>query len=124
MTLNERINDELEYQGLSRTDLARLSGIGESTIRGWKTTEPKAVMLLAVAKALNVSIEYLLTGADSETEKKSTIKDFVTEEEFEYLIKYRNLPAHDKVMMKKIIDAAYESLVEKNERIVAEGMQA
>lgn len=126
MNFAARLKDELEYQGLRMSDLAKHLGTKQSTIQGWidRGSIPAADTALKIAHFLNVSIEYLLTGEDSETERKSTIKDFVTDEEYEYLIKYRNLPAHDKVMMKKIIDAAYESLLDRDDRIVAEGMQA
>lgn len=122
----QRVLDELEYQGLKKSDLVNNLGIPDSTVRGWwaKDTIPAADTALKVSRFLGVSLEYLITGEDSETERKSTIKDFVTDEEYEYLIKYRNLPTHDKVMMKKIIDAAYESLLDRDDRIVAEGMQA
>lgn len=71
MTLFERIEDETEKRNINRSELSRISGIGESTIRAWKTTEPKARMLHEVAKALGLSMEYLLTGKEPGDGKKS-----------------------------------------------------
>ncbi|MBQ0003594.1 MAG: helix-turn-helix domain-containing protein [Treponema sp.] len=114
----QRVLDELEYQGLKKSDLVNNLGIPDSTVRGWwaKDTIPAADTALKVARFLNVSLEYLITGEEREPRKESTIHDFVTDEEYNYLYKYRVLPDHDKIMMKKIIDAAYESLSSKNEK--------
>lgn len=62
MTVFERIESELDRKGMTRAELSRLSEVDESTIRNWKKTEPKAVMLNRVAKALGVPLSYLVTG--------------------------------------------------------------
>lgn len=66
MTVFDTISYELDKRGMTRADLSRVSGIGESTLRAWKTTEPKAAMLKKVADALDVTMEYLLTGEGKE----------------------------------------------------------
>lgn len=67
MTVFDRISFELDRRGRTRADLCRASGIDESTIRNWKKTEPKAAMLKKVADALNVTMDYLLTGEGRES---------------------------------------------------------
>lgn len=71
MTVFERIEEEIEKQGITRSELSRRANVGESTLRAWKTTEPKARMLYDVAKALGVSLEYLLTGEKKEEAPKT-----------------------------------------------------
>lgn len=66
MTVFERIEEELDRKGMTRAELSRLSGVDESTIRNWKKTEPKAVTLDKVARALGVPLSYLVTGERGE----------------------------------------------------------
>lgn len=114
----ERFLYELDCKGCTFKEIADFLGIGASTVKSWvyKGSIPAADTALKVARFLNVSLEYLITGEEREPRKESTIHDFVTDEEYNYLYKYRALPNHDKIMMKKIIDAAYESLSSKNEK--------
>ena len=57
-----KIRERREYIGLSRTELARLSGVPMRTIQGWETKEftPRADKLIKVAKVLNCSMEDLM----------------------------------------------------------------
>jgi len=96
--LSERINDELEYQGLSRMDLARTSGINESTIRNWATTEPKASALYKVSKALEVPIEYLITGENPEQYISR-----LTPEEEQIIADYRILNEAEKTAVRGVL---------------------
>lgn len=61
MTLVERIKK------ISDVPLYKLEtelGFSHDTIRRWDNNEPSSSKLLAVAKRLNVSMEYLLTGIE------------------------------------------------------------
>ena len=59
-----RVRDELDYMGLSQKELAEKTGISVNTIRGWfsKNLTPDVVAAVKVAKVLNVSVEYLVSG--------------------------------------------------------------
>ncbi|WP_321991496.1 helix-turn-helix domain-containing protein [Marispirochaeta aestuarii] len=53
--------------GISQAKLAQKIGKSRSTINGWINAgfEPKTVEAVAIASALNTTVEYLVTGKDS-----------------------------------------------------------
>ncbi len=71
---------ELEYQGKPRKWLAEEVGIDVSTIGTGirRKSMPQADIALRISKALNVSLEYLLSGiqTDAKIEKKTTVPDY------------------------------------------------
>jgi len=105
--LFERIESEIEKRGMNRSELSRISGIGESTIRNWKKTEPKARMLHDVAKALNLSMEYLLTGKEAGDGKKSG----------------RNLSPGDRADIERFADV-YPELSRAEKRMIMASLEA
>ena len=62
----ERLKDEISYQGLTQKELAERTEISVNTIRGWfsKDLVPDVFNAFKIAKALNKSVEYLITGKD------------------------------------------------------------
>lgn len=68
MTTFERINKLSKKRGLSLRAVAKKSGLGETTIYGWKNKNPDSSKLEAVASTLGVSVDYLL-GKDSSSAK-------------------------------------------------------
>lgn len=69
MGFREILKDELRYQGILVKELADKTGIPKGTIDHYlaeKNTEPIAENAVKIAKALNVSVEYLVTGSSSE----------------------------------------------------------
>ena len=64
--ITSRIFFLLEEKKISQSELARVLGIRQSTISGWKQkfNEPEAELLEPISKALNISVEYLVTGRD------------------------------------------------------------
>lgn len=65
--INKRIREEMARQGLTMTDLARMSGLNRSSISRYvsDTIEPKQNAIGAIAQALKVSPAWLL-GFDVE----------------------------------------------------------
>ena len=63
----ERLKDEISYQGLTQKELAERTEISVNTIRGWfsKDLVPDVFNAVKVAKALNTSVEYLVTGENN-----------------------------------------------------------
>lgn len=70
MTFWDRVDEELNFQGKTKKELAILTGIKEHTLhKGFeRKSSPSAESALKISKALNVSIEYLITGKTSEPE--------------------------------------------------------
>lgn len=60
----ERLKDEISYQGLTQKELAERTEISVNTIRGWfsKDLVPDVFNAVKVAKVLNTTVEYLVTG--------------------------------------------------------------
>ena len=81
----ERLKDELSYQCLTQKELSEKTDISVNTIRGWfsKDLVPDVFNAVKVAKALNTTVEYLVTGeninaAEKElTELKAKLADLI-----------------------------------------------
>lgn len=73
MSIVERIKEKCAENKTNIATIERNTGIGNGVIRRWDERKPGAYQVLEVAKCLNTSIEWLLTGKDS--------KDFTPEEE-------------------------------------------
>lgn len=69
--ITNRIFTLLEQKKISQSELARIINIKQSTISGWKQrkNEPEAELLEPISKALNVSIQWLITGNENLHEK-------------------------------------------------------
>ncbi|MCH5272733.1 MAG: helix-turn-helix transcriptional regulator [Lachnospiraceae bacterium] len=65
----ERIKEIMNERGIKQTELAKSLGIGKTTINAWfnNNSDPKIEQLEQIAKRLEVSIEYLVTGKESNT---------------------------------------------------------
>lgn len=81
----ERLKDELSYQGLTQKELSERTDISVNTIRGWfsKDLVPDVFNAVKVAKALNTTVEYLVTGEEENkaekelTELKAKLADLI-----------------------------------------------
>ena len=62
----DRVDTERERLNLSRKQLASITGISKNTIETWvaRLSVPSGDKCLMIAKALGVTIEYLLTGEE------------------------------------------------------------
>ena len=58
------VKNELEYNLITQKELASAIGISYNTLQSWITKNrlPDAEQALKIAKQLNTSIEYLITG--------------------------------------------------------------
>lgn len=64
----QNVKEELEYNLITQKELASAIGISYNTLQSWITKNrlPDAEQALKIAKQLNVSVEYLLTGKNEE----------------------------------------------------------
>ena len=100
MGFKENLKDEMEYQGLTTKDLAQKSGVSKRTIDNYllaNPQEPGVYNAQKIAKALNVSVEYLVTG----TEYKSPLA--LTGERLEFLNSFEKLPPDDRLLILSLI---------------------
>jgi transcriptional regulator with XRE-family HTH domain len=70
MGFAENLKQELVYNGILKKELATLTGIHKRAIDTYvrsKSSMPPADTAVKIAKALGVTVEYLVTGEDSST---------------------------------------------------------
>jgi transcriptional regulator with XRE-family HTH domain len=67
MGFRENLKSELAYKGMLVKELAAVSGISRHTLDNYLNTRghiPSADMAVKIARVLDVSVEYLVTGED------------------------------------------------------------
>jgi transcriptional regulator with XRE-family HTH domain len=72
MGFRENLKSQLEYAGILVKELAEKSGIKKKTLDsylGTRAYKPSAEAAVSIAKALGVSVEYLVTGTDGEKDR-------------------------------------------------------
>ena len=67
MSFWERLKQEIKEKNTTQAWLAATTGVSFGTLRKWLTnkTMPNADQAVAIARALGVTVEYLVTGTDS-----------------------------------------------------------
>lgn len=79
MGFKENLRDEISYQGLMIKEVAEKAGIKAGSLSNYlkeNSSVPSADVAVKIAKALNVSVEYLVTGKESfYNGKQSEIND-------------------------------------------------
>lgn len=81
MSFKENLKDELNYQGILVKELSLKSGVGKRTIDNYlrsNESQPTAENAVKIAKALGVTVEYLVTGKNPSTQNS---KPQLTDEE-------------------------------------------
>jgi transcriptional regulator with XRE-family HTH domain len=73
MGFGENLKQELVYNGMLKKELAAKAGVQKRAIDTYvrtKASMPSADVAVKIAKALGVTVEYLVTGEDSSTSKE------------------------------------------------------
>jgi SOS-response transcriptional repressor LexA len=97
MSFIERLETLLKKKGISQKSLAEYIGIRNPSISEWKKegTIPRADVAIGIAKFLDVSVEYLITGED---------KAGLTPEQRDLLRNYDQLDTRDRQTVLDLID--------------------
>ena len=77
MSFKDNLKAELDYQDIQLKELAAMTGISKNTLGHYLTGHnsiPSAEFAVKIAKALGVSVEYLVTGHDSRMENDGQSK--------------------------------------------------
>ena len=77
MSFRENLKDELTYQDLTVKELANKTGISKHTIDHYLTangSQPQVELAVKIAKALNVSVEYLVLDKNETENSKQDNK--------------------------------------------------
>ena len=80
MKLNQRIHSLRIKCGLTQKELSEIIGVSVVSIGGWEngTRKPSAEAVIALAKALNVTTDYLLGRTNERNPKKERFQDVDT----------------------------------------------
>ena len=73
MGFKENLKTELNYAGMMVKELAAITGIKRHTLDNYLNTHnsiPNAIVAVKIARALGVTVEYLVTGRDFYNEEK------------------------------------------------------
>jgi transcriptional regulator with XRE-family HTH domain len=76
MGFRENLKAELSYKGILVKELAALSGVNKRTIDNYLRENgsiPSAEAAVSIARILNVSVEYLVTGKSSGKHQASSL---------------------------------------------------
>ena len=76
MGFGENLKQELVYSGMLKKELAAMSGVHKRAIDTYVRTNssmPPADAAVKIAKALGVTVEYLVTGEDSTIPKEISL---------------------------------------------------
>ncbi|MBO4705465.1 MAG: helix-turn-helix transcriptional regulator [Spirochaetaceae bacterium] len=107
MGFKENLKDELKYQGMLVKELSDKSGVPKGTIDHYlaeKHTAPIAENAVKIARALNVSVEYLVTGMDYISKGKHlTEKNPIPHKYVKLFNEFERLPEHEKSAIAKMI---------------------
>lgn len=101
----------LDEKGLKNADVARATGISNMTLSDWKRGKsfPKADKMKKIAKYLNVSVDYLMTGKDMEFTAEMADTDsqliFMDKRIKEYALKLSKLPKDKQELIINLIDS-------------------
>lgn len=73
MDFNKRLKEEISYKGFTLQELSDLTGVSKRTIGSYvdsRESVPPVDVAYRLAKALDVSVEYLVTGEDKYISKE------------------------------------------------------
>ena len=83
MDFSKHLKSEIDYSGLSYKELSQKSGVAERALYTYVATKnpsmPPADVAYKIARALGVSVEYLVTGGTEKSSHISAETRFVTE---------------------------------------------
>jgi len=109
MTISERLFDIMDQKKVTAYSLCQKLGIGTSTVNNWKNrnTDPPAKYIVPICEYLNCSIEYLLTGQETE---KAPVPE-ISRNGLEMLEIYELLPEREQVMEIGRLQAIIEPMI-------------
>lgn len=103
MNFKDRLRESIEYKGLLIKEIAALADVNNNTFLSYvdaRGSLPNVETAVKIAKALGVSVEYLVTGEDSQKphdSKSSEIQEIIDD--------LSNLDKNQLATVKKMIHA-------------------
>ena len=93
-SFRENLRNELDYQNMTVKELSAKSGIPKPTLECYlrrHAVMPSAEAAVKIAKALKVSVEYLVTGEGDTRDKLASTPDPVSRELFHIIESFDNI---------------------------------
>lgn len=110
-SFRENLRSELDFQGLTVKELSARTGIIKGTLDNYlwaRASIPPADIAVKIADALNVSVEYLVTGRDRQ--RKETEASRFNQEEKSVLADLTSIPQNIQKTFRTLIRQTAESL--------------
>ncbi|MDG3060329.1 helix-turn-helix transcriptional regulator [Lacticaseibacillus sp. BCRC 81376] len=104
MTLFDRIKETGKKLNLNVKEVAIKAGIGENAIYRWKTSQPSADKLQAVADVLHVSVDYLLGNTENPSPKSSVKPPDLADDNL-FMYQGKPIPEEDMETLRYILDS-------------------
>lgn len=102
-SFKENLRNELDYQGLTVKELSAKTGIIKGTLDnylGVRASIPPADIAVKIAKALNVSVEYLVTGKEASEKVEN---NNMAKEDKSLLKELKSIPKNMQTTIKTLI---------------------
>lgn len=99
MDLYNRLQGKIKEKGETIKSTEEKCGLANATIQKWKKQSPRIDTLLKVTTFLNISIDWLIIGEESEEQNEGSMKD----NEKELIDNYRKLTEKDQKEINEII---------------------
>ena len=110
-SFRENLRSELDFQGLTVKELSAKTGIIKGTLDnylGIRASIPPADIAVKIAQALNVAVEYLVTGKDEKSKSPAFIQ--INPETKSILTDLDSIPQNIQKTIKNLIHQTAESL--------------
>ena len=110
-SFRENLRNELDFQGLTVKELSAKTGIVKGTLDnylGVRASIPPADIAVKIAEALNVSVEFLVTGKERK-ENINQLAVFITPEEKKVLTDLNSIPQKIQKTIKNLLHQTAES---------------
>jgi transcriptional regulator with XRE-family HTH domain len=105
MGFKENLRDEISYQGLMIKEVAGKAGLTPGTMSNYlkeNSSIPSADIAVKIAKALNVAVEYLVSGKEI---TPSATQQIYSSEVRKYADKMMNMSKEELFLVESLIDA-------------------
>lgn len=79
MEFKDNLKFVMESKGIQYKELSKITGISENTLKSYlkeNSSEPTLSKALKISKALNISLEFLVTGQDSKNSLETNLQIF------------------------------------------------
>lgn len=78
MELLDRVKLLIDEKGMTVAELERRAELGNGTLRNWGKSFPSVDKVQRVAKVLNTSIDYLITGEENSKKYSVLEREFIS----------------------------------------------